>query len=462
MKTKNLLTTFIIASAVLMAGCNKDEMTSEKDELLPSANKLKSAASDLPGLSTSSFVVLAGTTITNDGETLITGDIGVSPGTALTGFQQEPFNTIMGPGTVTPGLGIVEGIIYAGGPVAAQAHSDAIIAYDYLTAQVPDTIFDGVSQLDGMTFTPGVYRFAPSANLQVNGTVYLDFQGNSDALFIFQLGTTLVTMGGSNVIALNNESADCDGANVYWTVGSSATLDGSQFIGSVIAHTTITMSYGSNVSGRIWAINGAVTMITDTVSLCGGTFQNDTTPNDSTPIDTTPVEICRDFVTGGGWIAIGSQHGKKHHKASFGVSGGIKNDKYWGQLSFNDHKGMKIKSTSVTAYIIIDEFTRQIEGLAKVNGKGSYAYTVVVSDNGEPGRNDTFSLELSTGYSVSGTLSAGGNIQLHYVCGDDGNNPDEDNYNDPNEDDGYKNCGDKDHRKDKNKKDRHHHSHGRN
>jgi hypothetical protein len=459
MKTKKFLTTFIIASAVLMAGCNKDEMTPVKDEIIPSGANQKSAHINLPGLSTSSFAVLAGTTITNDGESLIIGDIAVSPGTAITGFQPEPFNTIMGPGTVTPGLGIVEGTIYAGGPVAAQAHYDAVIAYNYLASQVPDTIFDGVSQLDGMTFTPGVYRFAPSANLQVNGTMYLDFQGNSDAQFIFQLGTTLVTMTGSNVVALNNNNADCNGANVYWTVGSSATLDGNQFIGNVVANTTITMNYGSSVSGRIWAINGAVTMITNSIAICGGSFNNDTIPN-----DTIPVEICRDFVTGGGWIALESNNCKKKNKATFGVSGGIKNDKFWGQLSYNDHVGMKIKSTSVTSYIVIDAFTRQIDGLAKVNGIGSVAYKVIVTDNGEPGINDTFSIELSSGYNAAGTL-IGGNIQLHLKCGENDNDNNED-YNDNDEKYGHKNCGDKndkddDDRNDKHKKDRHHNKKGR-
>ena len=464
MKTKKFLTTFIIASAVLMAGCNKDEMTPVKDEILPSGTKQKSAEIILPGFSTSSFAVLAGTTITNSGESLIIGDIAVSPGTAITGFQPEPFNTIMGPGTVTPGLGIVEGTIYAGGPVAAQALSNAVIAYDYLVSLVSDTIFDGVSQLDGMTFTPGVYRFAPSANLQVNGTMYLDFQGNSDAQFVFQLGTTLVTMTGSNVVALNNNNADCNGANVYWTVGSSATLDGNQFIGNVIANTTITMNYGSSVSGRIWAINGAVTMVTDSIAICGGSFNNDTIPT-----DTIPVEICRDFVTGGGWIALESNHGKKKNKATFGVSGGIKNDKFWGQLSYNDHAGMKIKSTSVTSYTVIDAFTRQIEGLAKVNGAGLITYKVIVKDNGEPGRNDTFSIELSNGYSAAGTL-AGGNIQLHLVCGENDDNDNHEDYNDHDENNGHENCGNKndndhddhdDDRNDRNKKDRHHNKKGR-
>ena len=178
----------------------------------------------MPAGGATTFAVLAGTTITNDGASLITGDIGVSPGSALTGFQQTPFNSISGSGTVTPGLGLVTGTIYASGPVAAQAHNDAVTTYNYLVAQAPDTTYSGVTQLNGLTFTPGVYSFAPSANLQVNGTVYLDFQGNPDATFIFQMGSTLVTMTGSNVIALNNNNQTCSGANVYWAVGSSATI----------------------------------------------------------------------------------------------------------------------------------------------------------------------------------------------------------------------------------------------
>ena len=78
---------------------------------------------------------------------------------------------------------------------------------------------------------------------------------------------------------------------------------------------------------------------------------------------------------------------------------------------------MKVKSTSVTDYIVIDSVTREIKGIAKGNGKGSYTYTVIVVDNGESGRNDSFSLSLSSGYSASGNLM-GGNIQIHKKCGE--------------------------------------------
>ncbi|MEX2235263.1 MAG: ice-binding family protein [Cyclobacteriaceae bacterium] len=419
---KKLLTTFAILSAILMAGCenlNIEPSPSAADPNVTAAERQASNArmrtTNLLG-SASTFAVLGGTTVTNDGASLITGDLGVSPGTAITGFQPAPLNTIMGPGTVTGGLGIVNGTIYAGGPVAAQAHNDAVIAYNYLMDQTPNTTYSGVTQLDGLTFTPGIYSFEPSANLKVDGTVYLDFQGNNDALFIFQMGSTLVTMTGSNVIAINNNNQTCTGSNVYWAVGSSATIDGAQFVGTVIALTTITMTSdgnvlgSANVSGRMLALNGEVTMITNTISVCGGGGGG-----------TLPPKPCSDFVTGGGWIE-GSDGGK----ATFGVSGGIKNDKFWGQLSYDDHSNsVKVKSTSVTAYIVINSVTRQIEGVAKVNGNGAFTYKVIVVDNGEPGRDDSFSLEISNGYSASGTLK-GGNIQIHRKCGESRKDNDDD------------------------------------
>jgi len=184
-------------------------------------------------------------------------------------------------------------------------------------------------------------------------------------------------------------------------VGSSANVDGESVIGTVIATTTITMTYGSSVSGRLLALNGAVTMITNEISACTST--GDTTPK--------PRKECRDFVTGGGWINVDGE------KATFGVSGGLIKGKYWGNLSFEDHSspGMKVKSTRVTAYLVIDAVTRQIEGIAKVNGLGDIGYKVIVVDNAEPGRDDSFTLELTNGYTASGTLT-GGNITLHRKC----------------------------------------------
>ena len=115
-----------------------------------------------------------------------------------------------------------------------------------------------------------------------------------------------------------------------------------------------------------------------------------------------------DFVTGGGWIT-GTPSGAR---GNFGVAGGIKQGAFWGHLVYMDHgDGLKVKGTGVTAYTGTGD-TRHIEGTATVNGQRGFTYSVDVTDNGEPGRNDTFSLRLSNGYTASGKL-AGGNIQLH-------------------------------------------------
>ncbi len=117
-----------------------------------------------------------------------------------------------------------------------------------------------------------------------------------------------------------------------------------------------------------------------------------------------------DFVTGGGWIT-----GPSGAKANFAVAGGLKQGALWGHLTYIDHgANLKVKGTGVTAYTAVDPTTRRIDGTADINGQPG-SYTVVVADNGEPGRDDTFTLTLSTGYTASGKLD-GGNIQLHNPC----------------------------------------------
>lgn len=116
-----------------------------------------------------------------------------------------------------------------------------------------------------------------------------------------------------------------------------------------------------------------------------------------------------DFVTGGGWIDTSGRD-------TFAVAGGIKNGSFWGHLEYQDHsKDVKVHGTGVTAYSATGPNSRHIEGSAEVNGQSGFAYKVDVTDNGSPGRNDTFSIQLSNGYTASGTLG-GGNIQLHQPC----------------------------------------------
>lgn len=192
-----------------------------------------------------SFAVLGGSTVTNTGPTVITGDLGVWPGLAVTGFPP----------------GIVNGAMYMGGPVAQQAQSDVTTAYNALAALPFDQDLTGMD-LGGLTLFPGVYFFSSSAFL--TGTLTLDAQGDPDAQFVFQMGSTLITAPNSSVSTLNGAS----GCNVYWQVGSSATLDtNTDFEGNILALTSITLNTNATITdGRALARNGAVTMDTNVIT----------------------------------------------------------------------------------------------------------------------------------------------------------------------------------------------------
>lgn len=192
------------------------------------------------------FSVLAGSAVTNTGFTVISadaglgGNLGVSPGLAVTGFP---------PGLVTP-----PGTIHAGDAVAAQAQADLTTAYNSAAGRPCDVDLSG-TDLVGLTLTTGVYCFSSSA--QLTGTLTLDAQGDPKAVFIFQVGSTLITASNSTVAFINGAQP----CNLFWQVGSSATLGtASDFAGTVLALTSITANTDANVEGRLLARNGAVTL----------------------------------------------------------------------------------------------------------------------------------------------------------------------------------------------------------
>src|SRR5579872_3849239 len=200
-----------------------------------------------------SFAVLGGSTVTNTGSSTINGDLGVSPGTAVTGFP--------------PGL-VVGGTIHAADATALAAQNAVTTAYNNLASQACTQDLTG-QDLGGKTLTAGVYCFATSA--QLTGTLTLDAQGNGSAVFIFKVGSTLTTASGSSVVMINSGSV----CNVFWQVGSSATLGtATAFAGNILALTSITLTTGASVTGRVLARNGAVTLDTNTVNasscLAGG------------------------------------------------------------------------------------------------------------------------------------------------------------------------------------------------
>lgn len=191
------------------------------------------------------FVVLGAATVTNAGPTVIVGNLGVSPGTAVTGFP---------PGTISGGT------IHSDDPAATSAQADAHTAYADLLAESCGTNLSGLilgTSVGATTLVPGVYCFAASA--QLTGTLTLSGAGP----YIFQIGSTLITATNSAVVLTNGATA----ANVFWQVGSSATLGVDSVVtGTVLAAVSITVDTGTNVEGRVIALVGAVTLDTNALA----------------------------------------------------------------------------------------------------------------------------------------------------------------------------------------------------
>jgi len=194
-----------------------------------------------------SFAVLAGSTVTNTGPTTVHGNLGVSPGSAITGFL--------------PGI-VSGGVMHANDAVAMQAQNDLTMAYNFAAGEACGTVLTG-QDLGGLTLTPGVYCFGSSA--QLTGTLTLNAQGDPNAVFVFQIGSTLTTASNSSVGFINGGQGD----SVFWQIGSSATLGTTTaFAGNILALTSITLNTGANIQcGRALARNGAVTMDTNDVSI---------------------------------------------------------------------------------------------------------------------------------------------------------------------------------------------------
>ncbi len=194
--------------------------------------------------SAAGFAVLGGSTVTNSGPTMVAGDLGVSPGTAVTGFPP----------------GVVVGTQHAGDPTAAQGIADLVTAYDDAKGRTlcPVTVS---GNLGGLTLGPGLYMSTSSLEIS-SGDLTLDAQGDGNAVFIFQMASTLTTTVGRQVILTNGAAA----GNIFWQVGSSATLGGSSvFDGTIMADQTITLNSGATLNGRALAHIGAVNLASNSI-----------------------------------------------------------------------------------------------------------------------------------------------------------------------------------------------------
>lgn len=199
------------------------------------------------GSTVDTFGVLAGSTVTNSGPTTVLGNLGVSPLSAVTGFP--------------PGL--VSGGIHSADALAGTAQTQLTTAYNLAAGAGPSTTIPAA--LDGLTYFPGVYNTGSSFGL--TGILTLNALGNPNAQFIFQTPTTLTTASGSTVVLINGAQA----SNVYWQVGSSATLGTNSFFsGNILAFSSISLGTGAALSGRALARNGAVTLLSNVINTPAG------------------------------------------------------------------------------------------------------------------------------------------------------------------------------------------------
>ena len=195
--------------------------------------------------SATTFSALAGSTVTNTGPTVVYGDVGVSPGTAVTGL---------------PPAQVLGGTIHSADGLAASAQIDLTQAYSDAAGRTLSAI--GVAgDLGGLTLPPGLYN--STTTLSITGNLTLDGGGNPYSVFIFQVGSALTTASGSQVLLQNGANA----ANIFWQVGSSATLGTySAFNGTILAQTSITLTTGAQLNGRALAGSGAVTLDSNTIT----------------------------------------------------------------------------------------------------------------------------------------------------------------------------------------------------
>lgn len=233
--SRSALRGFALGVGVSLIACGRGE--NGRAARVPAGAYLATA----PTLGTAdAFSVLGGQAVTNTGATVLNRDLGVSPGTAVTGFP---------PGLLSP-----PATIHLADAVAAQAETDVGTAYGVLAAE-PCTADLTDQDLGGKTLTPGVYCFSSSA--QLTGTLVLDAGFVANSVFVFKIGSTLTTASGSSVRVINGATA-CD---VFWQVGSSATLGTTtSFTGNILALASVTVQTGATINGRALARNGSVTL----------------------------------------------------------------------------------------------------------------------------------------------------------------------------------------------------------
>jgi len=240
---KFIKSTLFLAVLVTFAACKKEEPTNPTNSQIIPLQTTVHASVNVAG--TVDLAILAGSAITSTGATNITGNIGLSPGTSIGGFPP----------------GILNGTIHINDAISDQAKLDLTAAYNDAAGRSATDMVTISGNIGGLTLTPGLYKSTSSLEIS-SGDVTFDARGNADAVFIIQVATTLTTTSGRQVFLSGGAKA----SNIFWQVGSSATLGTtSVFKGTIMAMQSITFNTGASLEGRALARTGAVTMAGNTI-----------------------------------------------------------------------------------------------------------------------------------------------------------------------------------------------------
>ncbi len=239
MKINKILSVIALASVTLLVGC-----TAENHTEIP---KQTTQQSTVPLVTASSFGVIAGSAVTSTGATIVTGDLGLSPGSSVGGFPP----------------GILNGTLRINDVIVNQAKLDLTAAYNDAAGRSCTDMVTLSGNIGGLTLTPGLYKSTSSLAIS-SGDLTFDALGNPNAVFIIQIASTLTTTSGRKVILSGGASA----SNIFWQVGTSATFGTtSEFKGTIMAMQSITFNTGAKLDGRALARNGAVVMAGNTIVL---------------------------------------------------------------------------------------------------------------------------------------------------------------------------------------------------
>ncbi len=250
MKAIKIFSAIAITSAILISGCKKTDTSTRTwgsggtayPIVMPNQSTIQSPVA-LTGAA--SLAVLAGSGITNTGATIITGDMGLSPGSSIGGFPP----------------GILNGTLHINDGIANQAKLDLTAAYNDAAGRTSTDKVMVAGNIGGLTLTPGLYKSTSTLAIS-SGDVTFDAQGNPNAVFIIQIASALTTTSGRKVILSGGALA----SNIFWQVGSSATFGTTSVMkGNILAMQSISFSTGATLDGRALARNGAITMQGNTI-----------------------------------------------------------------------------------------------------------------------------------------------------------------------------------------------------